>query len=298
MTTNLKAGPKITSAININEYPLDYLTGATGAYSLRKLKYSYEGFCLKLRRTNDNAQLDIGFSGNYVDIDAMLQFVPSGSEGLVDTWYDQSENSNNLTAATTFSPYIVESDNSISNYKGVNGLRFIGTTTGKYLIKLGYNLNIGNAYFILLSRTDEYVSQSKIHFAFRSNVTAMRRFYKTTVLSGSERQSNFLNGSTASTATYPYDNFEWQLSYGGKFNSLMKWNINEYDFSSNTNTESSTAANLFVGVLGNQDGTITNAATSGWLNGNISECIFFNENQVQNEGYIKKNIYDYYLKGI
>lgn len=88
---------------------LDTYTGAAAAYSLRKLRTAYTGAAIRVRRSSDNAEQDIGFSGVDLDTAALLSFCGAGN-GFVTTWYDQSETGNNATqATTTLQPQIVAS---------------------------------------------------------------------------------------------------------------------------------------------------------------------------------------------
>jgi len=79
---------------------LDTYTGATGAYSLRKLRTAYTGNCIRVRRSSDNTSLDIGFLNNELDTTSLLSFVGSNS-GYVSIWYDQSGNGYNLIQNTS-----------------------------------------------------------------------------------------------------------------------------------------------------------------------------------------------------
>lgn len=79
---------------------LDDITGASAAYSLRKIRTAYAGNCIKVRRSSDNTTQDIGFSGDWLDESSLLTFCGAGN-GFVDTWYDQSTNVKNLVQATT-----------------------------------------------------------------------------------------------------------------------------------------------------------------------------------------------------
>ena len=54
---------------------LDTYEGATVAYSLRKLRTAYTGSAIRVRRSVDNAEQDIAFSGNDLDTTTMLDFV-------------------------------------------------------------------------------------------------------------------------------------------------------------------------------------------------------------------------------
>jgi hypothetical protein len=76
----------------------DYPT-ANVAYSFRKLRDAYAGSAVRIRRSSDDAQADIGFSGNDFDTAAAAAHIGGGS-GFIVTWYDQSGNGRNVTNAT------------------------------------------------------------------------------------------------------------------------------------------------------------------------------------------------------
>ena len=78
---------------------LDTYSGAAAAYSLRKLRTAYTGNCIRVRRSSDNTELNIGFVSNVLDTAALLTFVGAGS-GFVTTWYDQSGAARNATQTT------------------------------------------------------------------------------------------------------------------------------------------------------------------------------------------------------
>ena len=71
-------------------YLLDTYTNAAVGYSLRKLSSAYTGSAIRVRRSSDNTEQNIGFdaSGN-LDTTSLLSFVGAG-DGYVTTWYDQS----------------------------------------------------------------------------------------------------------------------------------------------------------------------------------------------------------------
>jgi hypothetical protein len=92
---------------------VDGLSGALAAVSIRRLNAAYSGPCMRVRRSSDNTEQDIGFSGNYCDEAAITSFV-GGGNGFVVTWYDQSGNGNNAGAvsfanAIRFQPRVVTS---------------------------------------------------------------------------------------------------------------------------------------------------------------------------------------------
>ena len=78
---------------------LDDYPNAAAAYSLRKLDKDYTGNAIRVRRSNDNREQDIGFVGNDLDTTSLKTFVGVNS-GFVTTWYDQSGNARNATQTT------------------------------------------------------------------------------------------------------------------------------------------------------------------------------------------------------
>lgn len=78
---------------------LDSLSAAAAYSASRKLRTAYTGAAFRVRRSSDNVEQDIGFSGNSVDTSALTSFIGANS-GFIVTWYDQSGNGRNLTQAT------------------------------------------------------------------------------------------------------------------------------------------------------------------------------------------------------
>jgi Alpha-L-arabinofuranosidase B, catalytic len=95
--------------LNQRKLLLDRFPGAGSAYSLRKLSRKYRGACIRVRRSSDNAERDIGFSGNFVDTVSYLGFT-GGSSGFIVNWYDQSRNNRHLSQTiSSLQPRIVNS---------------------------------------------------------------------------------------------------------------------------------------------------------------------------------------------
>jgi hypothetical protein len=88
---------------------LDLIPSPTFAYSLRKIRRDYTGNCIKVRRSSDNTTQEIGFVNDVLDTTSLLSFVGVGN-GFVETWYDQSTNSNDMVQLNNSSqPQIVSS---------------------------------------------------------------------------------------------------------------------------------------------------------------------------------------------
>lgn len=94
---------------------LDTYSGAAAAYSVRLLSSTYAGSAIRVRRSSDNTEQNIGFdsSGN-LDTASLLSFCGAGN-GFVTTWYDQSGNGNNATQTTAANqPQIVSAGSVIT----------------------------------------------------------------------------------------------------------------------------------------------------------------------------------------
>jgi len=73
----------------ISTYILDTYS-SEGGYSMRKISSTATN-CIRVRRSNDNAEQDIGFVSDELDTTSLLSFV-GVNDGYVTTWYDQSGN--------------------------------------------------------------------------------------------------------------------------------------------------------------------------------------------------------------
>lgn len=61
-----------------------------GWFALRKLHDEYTGNCIRIRRESDDSELDIGFTGRHLDLQAIHNFCV-GTVGRVVSWYDQAD---------------------------------------------------------------------------------------------------------------------------------------------------------------------------------------------------------------
>ncbi|TXH14227.1 MAG: hypothetical protein E6R03_09735 [Hyphomicrobiaceae bacterium] len=80
---------------------LDKVGAATVAYSTRRVRTAYTGSALRVRRSSDNVEQDIGFtSSGDLNTSSLTSFIGANSAFVV-TWYDQSGNGRDATMATT-----------------------------------------------------------------------------------------------------------------------------------------------------------------------------------------------------
>ena len=114
--------------LNSKKYVLDLISAViAAAYSLRRLYASYTGAAIRVRRSSDNAERDIGFIGEHLDVLALLVFVGNGS-GFVTTWYDQSGNGRHATQTTAANQPRIVSNGVIETQNGRPALFFDGST--------------------------------------------------------------------------------------------------------------------------------------------------------------------------
>ena len=93
------------------------------AAGLHKLKSSYSGSAIRIRRSSDNTEQDFGFVGNDLDTAAIKTFIGSGT-AYVKTLYDQSGNGNHMSQTTT-------GNQPTLTLNGLNGKPVIHTNTSQ-----------------------------------------------------------------------------------------------------------------------------------------------------------------------
>ena len=139
----------------------DLYPNATLGFSLRKLSVNYNGNCIRVRRSSDNATLDVGFVNNVLDTASLLAFA-GASSCFVTIWYNQATNNNAIQTTVVNQPRIV--NNGVLDVKnGKPCLVFNGNQS--LILSLNSNLDIVSkmyAYTVAsvngLSRTAGIVS--------------------------------------------------------------------------------------------------------------------------------------------
>ncbi len=100
------------------------------AYSLRRLSSTYDGPTLRVRRSRDNAEQDIGFgSAGFIDTVALTAFVGAG-DGYVVVWYDQGPNGYHVRQSNPDAqPILVQNGAVLRAETGDPALRFEDAAT-------------------------------------------------------------------------------------------------------------------------------------------------------------------------
>jgi len=107
-------------------YLLDTYSGAAAAYSLRQLSSSYSGNAVKVRRSSDNTETDIGFVGGELDTASLSSFAGAG-DAFVVSWFDQSSNSNDATQTNTAKQPKIVSSGAVIVENGKPAVEFDGS---------------------------------------------------------------------------------------------------------------------------------------------------------------------------
>jgi len=139
---------------------LDDYSGATAAYSLRRLATAYTGNLIRVRRSSDNAEQDFGYdSNNVLDTAALLTFCGAGN-GFVTTWYDQSGSVNNAIQSTAANQPQIVSSGAMLTTNGKNSIKFDGSND--FLATTGTPFSATQNTLIAVSKQDSTSSYKRL----------------------------------------------------------------------------------------------------------------------------------------
>lgn len=146
----------------INQPPplLDLYPSAAAAYSVRLLRTAYTGSAIRVRRSSDNTEQNIGFVAGNLDTSALLSFV-GANNGFVTTFYDQSGNGRDMTQATAANqPQIVVSG-SLLTQGGKPIMKFTSST--QRLNATTFALSVNRTYIMTLYNVTNALASYKIY---------------------------------------------------------------------------------------------------------------------------------------
>lgn len=158
---------------------LDLYPNAAAAYSLRKLRNAYTGSAIRVRRSSDNSEQDIGFVAGNLDTTSLTTFCGAGN-GFVTIWYDQSTGSFDAKQTTAINqPQIVSSGSVLTtngkpsvsfdgtnDFLGFSNLNFAASNYNSFVGKRGVSGRrmfafAGNQYFFGFSTDDNLYLQAR-----------------------------------------------------------------------------------------------------------------------------------------
>ena len=256
---------------------LDLYPNAAAAYSLRKLRSGYTGSAIRVRRSSDNTEQDIGFtSTGDLNTTALTTFV-GANNGFVTTWYDQSGNNRNATQTTQ-----------ANQPKIVNSGSIYTDSYGKPWIK-GYENN-----------STSLISSAFTNIPQPFSAHTVLNYTNLTVPSAYPYAVDLDNTNTNLIAAGYYNNHR---NYAGAnlYNTTQAITQKTYLYSSifnTTNSLFSVNTNVVTGNVGTfpaQKITLFNAKNlDAALNGYLQEFILYPSNQSANRIGIETNINSYY----
>jgi len=249
-----------------------FASGATAAYSLRRLKSSATK-AVRVREDNGNTEIDIGFSGGTLDETALLNHVGSNN-GFVTKWYDQSGNSNDASNSTASEqPQIVDSGSVIKE----NGKPALQFNNAQYLAKDSMSGALVEYYEVIKQNEGGTTQKRQILFSdeYKSETYYLGVAEKGNLTSNIDKSvgtptHTFLKSSTPSTRDEYYKDLEDLLEL-----------VNIYNIS-----------NLSSGF----EYGISGYNSDGWyLHGKVQEIIAYPSNKsTSKRSSIKNNIDNFY----
>jgi hypothetical protein len=182
---------------------LDIYPSAAVAYSLRKLRSAYTGNAIRVRRSSDNTEQNIGFVNNVLDTASLLTFCGVGN-GFVTTWYDQSTNANNSTQATAVNQCQIVSSGAIIT-DVTTGKITTTWTTDRYTLATGIDPNTKYLSIGVVNRTAN--TNSILHIGVAgtfggTNGQTPLGWFATTGEVRSAMFSSFIHGINTSTGAF------------------------------------------------------------------------------------------------
>lgn len=267
---------------------LDGTSGSTGGFSLRKLKTSYSGSAIRVRRASDNNEQNIGFSNNELDLTSLNTFC-SGTNGFITTWYNQSDTSNNaIQTASANQPKIYDSSTGCETENGKPTILFDYPT---YLevtdVSFGNVADLISNFTIATLKTGGVSSNFSTIMGKGTSGQGNSQFFtfKTNVKKYSTRIDGYLYSTN-------YDNI-------GNQNLLSNINltgtdgIKVYANGSLISTKTTTADLIGTNSIKFSIGRNLQAS-SNYVNGNIQEIILFSNDQTTNLANLNININNFY----
>jgi len=255
---------KITHSVSNPDLILDNISGAKLAFSLHKLYKDYAGNCLKVRRSSDNATQDIGFTlSNYVDSSAIALFC-SGTDGFIDTWYNQYPGGNNATQASTANqPKICSSGTFIND-----GILFNGA----------------DSFLVISKYADINITTSPLAiYASHANTTSTAGYVITCNTDNYNTQQYGVRYSSTTSYFYLADSIKVQGAINSGNNLLFVWKSTsasqtkiKNDNGELTGTNSSNLSQRNFVVIGARSNNATATSFSNFFAGNLKTVIIFN----------------------
>lgn len=276
----------------LDDYPGD---GVSYAYSLRKTRAGYTGSAIRVRRSNDNSEQDIGFTANG-DLDtASLKTFVGANSGFVTTWYDQSDRltPNNATQTTAANQPRIVNAGVVDRENGKVIIVFDGSND--HLFNTAGNWAVGTGTLLAVSSRRNSAAVNRVIFSTGILVNLRGYGFLYNTADSLRAQVRYVAGTPYSWGTQANTINTTNLMFGvitpTESNSWVNGGNNaNVTYSAQTPTTSSTV--LCIGCRFN---IATSSSPGLYLNGTISEIVVWGStDQTLNRNGIETNINSYY----
>jgi len=265
---------------------LDQYSGAAAAYSLRKIRTAYTGSAIRVRRSNDNTEQDIGFtSAGDLDTASLKTFVGANS-GFVTTWYDQSSNNRNAIQETAGNQPRVVNAGTVERRTNLPSVFFNGASWR--LLTAPFSYNDGN-YTAFTCSNQAQVANTTNMLSHDSSVTGRRAPIYIRTSSIGQTLAN-----TTGTTTFITDNGNSiSVNQTYIFSAVKRSNNTEIYVNGNTNGATTLSANSVNFSQSLKIGSQFFNGTNHY-NGYIHEIILYGSDKSTDRTGIETNINSYY----
>lgn len=283
----IRANPYYVVRSSANSLLLDdFPITEGGAWSLRKLRTAYSGNAIRVRRSSDNTESNIGFTANGdLDTSSLKTFVGTGGSdnGFVVIWYDQSGLGIDILGVIGEQPRIVNAG-VVERQGSMPSLFFDGSND--YLIATAAEdtINIVNkdwSEYLVQKRRTGGVNGAVLTGTGASNIVAVQfsdnNFYIQAVANSGTNGANYRVVADATSA------FTLIEGYSVSNSTSAYKNNTAYSLSAALNFTTSVRTIQQIGRYG-----------AVYTDGYISEVIHYNVNQTSNRSSIISNINTYY----
>ena len=271
---------------SLGESVLQIAPSAKAAYSLRSLTGG-DPKVVRVRRdtgggAGDNDEED--FTVSEINSGALVAFVGSGNDGFVDTWYDQSGNSNDAEQATAGNQPKIVTSGALVVDSGIAGLDF---ASNEFLV--ASSVSGLESPFSIFSTS---VRDTTGYTGSFSKSTASNRYFglQEATSTSIAAPRNATSGVSVSASVSGVDRLTFAVTTGetstsvGALGGTLANTTDDYgsDFTSGSGIDQ-----LAIGVL-------RTVSPTGYFNGRLREIIFYTSDQTANRSAVETNTANYY----
>lgn len=282
---NVEKVSGVEAKLLLNDY-----TGATAAYSLRRLNANYTGNCIKVRN-DSGTQLDIGFVGDYLDTASLSTHCGSGG-GQITVWYDQSGNSRDASQSTVSAMPTIFSSGSLNEVNSKAAISFDG---GDRLLTASTQLHTGAFYATCVVQSpssignEQILGQDDSHSSPKVRVAQYLRTASSTssgrVVVFNTSVANFADPSTSISTSNQVQISSYATSGG---------TIESFDDSATNGSSSYTGTLATTSMPASIGAGAGSAFVNAGFNGNIQEVVIWDGDKTSIRATIESDIDTYY----